>query len=168
MWYRDLFGWATWFYDGATFPVVQCLWPAKDGTYPWQDSAAYFVPQPLLYEMDILSARMLHYVDDQQLSRTEWPFADDPHRSVFVSRCVVEDNRPMVRVVHDRQGDWQFIGPVDDPNEDGCKLSCFHCVVERDESIRSLARLAPGWLATRNGPGDPWVTCEDDEADELE
>jgi Domain of unknown function (DUF4262) len=28
VWYRDLFGWAIWFYGGTDFPVVQCLWPA--------------------------------------------------------------------------------------------------------------------------------------------
>jgi len=165
LWYKDLFGWAIWFYGDTEFPVVQCLWPAKDGTYPWQ---AYFVSQPLLYEENLLSARMMHFVDDKQLAEAEWPFASDPHQSVFVSRCVVEDNAPIVHVVHDRQGDWEFIGPVDDPDEDGCKLSCFHCVVERDKSIRTLARLLPGWRASRNGSGDAWVLCESDETDEPE
>ena len=110
----------------------------------------------------------MHFVDDKQLAEAEWPFASDPHQSVFVSRCVVEDNAPIVRVVHDRQGDWEFIGPVDDPDEDGCKLSCFHCVVERDKSIRTLTRLLPGWRASRNGRGDDWVLCENDETDEPE
>jgi len=50
VWYRDLFGWAIWFYGGTEFPIVQCLWPARDGRYPWQDRSDFFVPQPLLYE----------------------------------------------------------------------------------------------------------------------
>ena len=29
LWYKDLFGWAIWFYGGTEFPMVQCLWPAK-------------------------------------------------------------------------------------------------------------------------------------------
>jgi hypothetical protein len=156
-WFRDLFGWAIWFYGGTEFPVVQCLWPAKDGTYPWEDNSEFFAPQPLLYEEGILTARMMHYVDDEELVRTEWPFLDDPHRSVFVSRCVVEDNAPIVRVVHEGEGDWQFIGPVDDPDQDGCKLCCLHCVVEKDQSVRLLARLLPGWRARRNAPGDDWA-----------
>jgi len=168
LWYKDLFGWAIWFYGGTEFPVVQCLWPASDGTYPWDDASAFFVSQPLLYEEGLLSARMMHYVDDQRLAESEWPFSDDPHLNVFVSRCVVEDNAPIVLVAHDRQGDWQFIGPVDDPEKDGCKLSCFHCVVERDTSIRTLARLLPGWRASRNGPSDDWAVCEDHEDDEVE
>ena len=161
LWYRDLVGWAIWFYGNSDFPAVQCLWPDKDGAFPWEESPAFFTPQPLLYEDHLLAARMMHYVDDHQLAKAEWPFADDPHQSVFVSRCIVEDNAPIVRVVHDQEGDWQFIGPVDDPNEDGCKLSCFHCVLEKDQSIRSLARLLPGWRATRNTPGDDWAFHQD-------
>ena len=98
----------------------------------------------------------MHFVDDQKLRTTEWPFADDPHQGVFVSRCVFDDNAPIVRVVHDREGDWQFIGPIDDPDEDGCKLTCFHCVVEKDRSIRTLARLLPGWQARRTAPDEVW------------
>lgn len=166
-WYKDLFGWALWFYGGTEFPMVQCVWPARDGRYPWEEAAAFFASQPLLYEEGLLSARMIHYVDDRQLSESEWPFAENPHQSVFVSRCVVEDNAPIVLVVHERQGDWQFIGPVDDPEKDGCKISCFHCVVERDTSIRTLARLLPGWQATRTVPGERWALREDHEAEEL-
>jgi hypothetical protein len=70
-WYKDLFGWAIWFYCGTEFPIVQCLWPARDGTYPWENSSAFFVSQPLLYEEGLLSARMMHYVRDQRLSGSE-------------------------------------------------------------------------------------------------
>jgi Domain of unknown function (DUF4262) len=156
LWYKDLFGWAIWFYAGTDFPVVQCIWPAKDGSYPWEGNSPFLTPQPLLFEQELLSARMVHFVNDRKLTTTEWPFADDPHHGVFVSRCVFEDNAPIVRAVHDREGDWQFIGPIDDPDEDGCKLSCFHCVVEKDPSIRSLAQLLPGWEARRNDPGADW------------
>jgi hypothetical protein len=161
MWYHDLLGWAVWFYGGKEFPVVQCLWPSKSGVYPWAGDAAFFSPQPLLYEQDILPARMMHYVDDEHLAAFPWPFSEDPHQHVFISRCVVEDNAPIVRVVHDQEGDWQFLGPIDDPDEDGCKLSCFHCVVEKDPSIRALSRLSRGYHASRKSVGDDWVLDQD-------
>jgi Domain of unknown function (DUF4262) len=167
-WYRDLVGWAIWFYGGTEFPCVQCIWPAPDGTYPWEANSTFFAAQPLLYETDMLSARMMHYVDDQELAKAEWPFAEDPHQHVFVSRCIVEDRAPIVLVVRDQEGDWQFIGPVDDPVEDGCKLSCFHCVVERDPSVRSLASLLPGWRAVRKNPGREWEIGQDPSAEEVE
>jgi hypothetical protein len=156
-WYRDLLGWARWFYGGDQFPAVQCIWPARDGSYPWEEKSAFFSPQPLLYEADLLSARMMHYVRDEKLVKASWPFAEDPHRRVFVSRCVVEDGAPIVFAVHDDDGDWQFLGPVDDPEEDGCVLSCLHCVVEKDPSIRSLARLGPGREAARKNRSAEWA-----------
>jgi hypothetical protein len=155
-WYKDLVGWAIWFYGSSDFPVVQYIWPSRTGAYPWEPDAAFFAPQPLLYEENILSARMIHFASDQPLEDNDWPFAEDPHQRVFVSRCVVEDSAPIVRVVHDSDGDWQFIGPVDDPEDDGCILSCFHCVIEREPTIRALAKLLAGWRAFREAPGSDW------------
>jgi len=108
--YRDLFGWARWFYGGDEFPVVQCLWPAQDGAYPSEQSSSFVAAQPLLYEENLLSARVMHYVDDQKLTEAEWPSAADPHQTVYVSQLVVKANVPITRVVRDDEGDWQFMG----------------------------------------------------------
>lgn len=157
-WYDDLFGWAVWFYGGRDFPVVQCIWPTRDGMYPWQEQPPYSNPQPLLYEEDVPSARMFHYLSDASLELLDWPFPCDPNTRVFVSRCVVEDRAAIVRAYHELDGDWQFIGPVDDPNEDGVKVSCFHCTVERDGTLRALAELPKGWMAWREKISDDWQT----------
>jgi Domain of unknown function (DUF4262) len=29
-------GWSRWFYNGATFPCLQLVWPDREGTFPWQ------------------------------------------------------------------------------------------------------------------------------------
>ena len=34
--YRELFGWAKWFYRGTNFPALQCVWPDKKGHFPWE------------------------------------------------------------------------------------------------------------------------------------
>ena len=34
--YRDLFGYAIWFYAGTDFPALQCVWPDRNGKFPWQ------------------------------------------------------------------------------------------------------------------------------------
>ncbi len=162
-WYYNLLGYARWFYGGNDFPCVQCIWPAKDGAYPWEQPNGHSSAQPLLYEEDLLKARVMHFVEDAELIKAEWPFACDPHMKVFVSRCVVEDDAPIVRVYNDRDGDWQFIGPVDDPSEDGCKVSCFHCLVERDLSLRTLTALPVGWRAWRENASASWNWEEDKE-----
>lgn len=161
-WYEDLLGYARWFYDGNDFSCVQAIWPDKDGFYPWQPRYTSS-EQPLLCETELVSARMMHYASDPSLTREEWPFPCDPHTRTYVSRCVVEDGEPIVRVFHEQDGDWQFIGPVEDPGKDGGKISCFHCIVERDPSIKMLAGLPPGYHAFRNSTTDnwEWIKAED-------
>jgi len=34
--YREYLGYAGWFYRGPNFPVLQCVWPDKQGVFPWQ------------------------------------------------------------------------------------------------------------------------------------
>ena len=33
--YRDFLGYAGWYYGGARFPALQCLWPDPEGRWPW-------------------------------------------------------------------------------------------------------------------------------------
>lgn len=34
--YLELFGYARWFYGSDDFPALQCVWPDKQGHFPWQ------------------------------------------------------------------------------------------------------------------------------------
>ena len=158
-WYCDLLGYARWFYrtqeEDDNFPCVQAFWPDKHGHYPWQHEYGFSV-QPLLYESGLVGSGMMHYASDQALSEAEWPFSCEPHTRTYVSRCVVEGGAPIVRVYHSHDGDWQFVGPVEDPNVDGCKISCFHCIVERDPSVKVLAGLPVGHCALRESPAHNW------------
>jgi hypothetical protein len=48
--YDAFVGQALRFYSGASFPLLQCVWPDKNGRFPWaKEAAAGFVAaQPLL------------------------------------------------------------------------------------------------------------------------
>lgn len=47
--YRELLGYARWFHGGDDFPVVQCVWPDRQGRFPWEPSfnARFKALQPL-------------------------------------------------------------------------------------------------------------------------
>ncbi|WP_420810589.1 DUF4262 domain-containing protein [Deinococcus gobiensis] len=47
---RDFLGTAMWFYQSHPFQALQCVWPDKQGTYPWDESCStdWQVLQPLL------------------------------------------------------------------------------------------------------------------------
>jgi hypothetical protein len=58
-WVQQLLGFATWFYDSATFPVLQVFWPDQEHRYPWQPGfdAGLRDQQPLLFNSDAVAAR---------------------------------------------------------------------------------------------------------------
>ncbi|MBW2315549.1 MAG: DUF4262 domain-containing protein [Deltaproteobacteria bacterium] len=37
--YGDFLGYAGWYYEGAPFPALQCVWPDPEGRFPWEDGA---------------------------------------------------------------------------------------------------------------------------------
>jgi len=51
-WIPSLFGFASWFYKHHEFPVLQYLWPDRDGRFVWEDGAAETIraAQPSLTE----------------------------------------------------------------------------------------------------------------------
>ena len=34
--YPDYAGWASWFYEGDNFPLLQCVYPTVQGIFPWE------------------------------------------------------------------------------------------------------------------------------------
>jgi hypothetical protein len=50
--YRDHVGYAMWFYKGASFPVLQCVWPDNGRRYPWHEDCQDGIRrlQPALYQ----------------------------------------------------------------------------------------------------------------------
>jgi Domain of unknown function (DUF4262) len=58
-WYRYALGYATWFYGGSEFPVLQLLWPDKLQRYPWESAfeTSLLKHQPLLFCSDPREAR---------------------------------------------------------------------------------------------------------------
>ena len=64
-WYKWLLGYATWYYEGDDFPVLQCIWPDKQQHYPWQPmfKAEWASLQPLLFHRDRVSARAVELIE---------------------------------------------------------------------------------------------------------
>ena len=55
--YYDFLGTARWYYGNDDFDVLQCVWPDRDGRYPWDDACApgLVEAQPLLNRPDASS-----------------------------------------------------------------------------------------------------------------
>jgi hypothetical protein len=58
-WYPTFMGFASWFYEGNDYPVLQCFWPDFEGRYPWDPEFDQQLKwaQPLLFHEEPITAR---------------------------------------------------------------------------------------------------------------
>lgn len=68
-WYRPFLGYAVWYYDNLEFPVLQCVWPDKDGRWPWDATSEvdWSTLQPLLSRVDAQAAGAVAWLESMGL-----------------------------------------------------------------------------------------------------
>ena len=100
----------------------------------------------------------MSYLNEEQ----PWPFDQPPNCATFTMKQVIEEVEPILLAVHNADDHtWQFIGSTD-ANMKDAKLVCLSHIVELDPSVLELADLPPGWEATRESPGKPWIRRPDE------
>jgi hypothetical protein len=89
-----------------------------------------------------------------------WPFQDGtfPRQlAAVVMDSVLEGRMPALQVVHFASGFWGIADGIDEPDEHNCTATHIWHVLDRDESLQTLASLAPGYQADRSQPGSEWT-----------
>jgi hypothetical protein len=90
-----------------------------------------------------------------------FPFQDGrfPHQLGAVVQTTVADGKePAREVIHAADNSWLVGDGVNDPNPpDASIVLHMHHVLRSDPTLEDLASLPPGHIATREGPGRPWV-----------
>lgn len=144
-WHRDYFGYGIWFNQGQDFPALQIVWPDKQALYPWEAgfNPAWKAGQPLL---------------DRNL---DFKFREERNTAVYTTRQVLA-GLPILRVVHDTDGDWQFLCDTTYEAAD-LKVVAFEEIVKRDPTVNELFQLNYGWHAWRVVEAADWQMAEDDE-----
>ena len=140
--YREYFGYARWFYEGDDFPMLQCVWPDGDHSFPW-DADYNAQSQPIM------------------ATKKVWPFNEQKNLGVFTTNRVIEKGYPILLVSHDEEGDWQFLCGTTNDSENA-RLVCLKEIVEAHPSVAVLVDLPMGWQAKRGGPDKPWQRSESD------
>jgi hypothetical protein len=142
--YREYLGYARWFYQGSKFPVLQCVWPDKQGVFPWEPGfdGRFFQKQPVLGPARDLT--------------DGWVFPDPPNVATITVRQIIHEGHPVLAVSHDdKDGAWQFHTGGPCKQADGLVV-CLADMVRRDPSLTELANLPLGWRAWRAAAGQPW------------
>ena len=153
-WYKYYFGYGIWFNQGQGFPAMQVVWPDKQALFPWEEgfNPAWKAGQPLL--------------DRNQ----NFKFREERDVAVFTTRQVLE-GLPILRVIHESSGDWQFLCDTTYEIND-LKVVALAELVKRDPTLNELFQLNYGWQARRVVAAADWqkeeYESEEDEEEERE
>jgi hypothetical protein len=163
-WARHLMVWATWYYNGDSFPVLQAVYPDLENRFPEEEGLDSAFRQPLLQPNAAMTEveREFWVSADPDSSLFNWKFPDPPHTRVFLSAAVHSGAESITYVAHDiEDGAWQFLGDSM-AGENKPVISCFHHPIDKDPTLNELADLPLGWWAERAKPGDPWIRRQDE------
>ena len=137
-WYKYYFGYGIWFNQGTVFSALQIVWPDKQALFPWEKefNPAWKAGQPLL---------------DRNLN---FKFREERNVAVFTTRQVLE-GLPILRVMHEADGDWQFLYDTTYDIAD-LKVVALEEIVKRDSTVNELFQLNYGWQAKRIVEAADW------------
>lgn len=85
-----------------------------------------------------------------------WPFADPPRTAVFTLWPILKQTEAIRLVIHDHDGDWQFLDGVTDATAANAAIVALQEIADRDPSVLALADLPCGWKAVRGEVGEGW------------
>jgi hypothetical protein len=136
---KDYFGYGLWYNEHKPFPALQLVWTDRNDKFPWEKDfeEEFKFKQPLL---------------DRSV---DFKFREEKNLGIFTSRQYLEDKKPILYVVHDEEGDWQFLtGDLFVP-ADG-RLVCLEEMTKRDKTLNQVFDLGYGESAERDFVGGEW------------
>ncbi|GAB2669473.1 hypothetical protein GCM10027036_23730 [Flavihumibacter cheonanensis] len=136
---KDYFGYAIWFNQTSNFPAMQLVWTDRQNRYPWEDGfeEEFKFIQPLL---------------DRNAA---FKFLEEKNLGVFTTRQWLEEKKPILRVVHEEDGDWQFL--TGDQIPEDIRIVALEQMTIHDPTINELFNLEYGQVAERAFVGDKWI-----------
>ncbi|HET7857400.1 MAG TPA: hypothetical protein VFL41_13165 [Gaiellaceae bacterium] len=85
-----------------------------------------------------------------------WPFEDPKDHTVYTTRFVLEEDRPILLVSRDPDGEWEFLCTMTDDPKDAREVSLAF-IVDQDPRVAEVADLPVAWRAFRDSPESPWL-----------
>lgn len=147
---RDYFGTAIDFYNTNDIPALQLIWTDRNDKFPWdKDFEEEFVyKQPLLDR------------------NSDFKFREPKNLATFTTRQWLELRNPILRVVHEHNGDWQFL--TGEQMQEDIRIVALEQLVLRDKSLNEVFDLDYGEEAIRDTVGEKWKRSKIENEEEVE
>lgn len=145
----DYFGAALNYYQNEEFTALQLIWTDRNDKFPWEESfeEEFLFKQPLL---------------DRNAT---FKFYEPKNLTTFTTRQWLEEFKPIVSVVHDNDGDWQFL--TGDQMPDDIRIVALEEIIKRDETLNEIFDLEYGEEAERDFVGGQWsrskLVCDEED-----
>lgn len=144
----DYFGGAIDYHKTKDFPAMQLVWTDRNNKFPWESD----YEEEFVYKQPLLDRN------------AEFKFREEKNLGIFTTRQWLDLKKPILRVIHDEDGDWQFL--TGDQLPEDIRLVCLEEIVQRDKTLNEIFDLDYGESAEREFIGNKWtrtkVTIEDE------
>ena len=134
----DYFGAALNYYKEKKFTVLQLVWTDRNDKFPWEEN----FEEKFLFDQPLLDRN------------AEFKFRESKKLGVFTTKQWLEFKKPILRVVHDTDGDWQFL--TGDQLPEDIRLVCLEEIVLQDKTINEVFDLGYGYSVNRDFIGGEW------------
>ena len=85
-----------------------------------------------------------------------WFLKKDKNKAVITSRYVLFDKTPILYVIHNKDGMWEFYGKEELERDDDYKVISIEELINLDLRILELSLVPPCCFATRNAKSEAW------------
>jgi hypothetical protein len=156
-WHDALFGTAWRFYRGVTVPVLQLVWPDRNGVWPWQEGAT--VSSRTLQAFTWLPVTG-HTAGGWRRFGEKAGERHVPRLDALTSRGVLQGHQPVTRIVH-HQGRYDVLDERGYRADDPC-WGPLPALVGRPEVMSLAGQFAgmPDGQAAVLGPDGQWTTVD--------
>lgn len=138
----DYFGAALNYYGDKSFEALQVVWTDRNDKLPWEDD----FEEEFLYKQPLLDRN------------ADFKFSEPKNLAIFTTRQWVEEQKPILRVVHDNDGDWQFL--TGDQMPEDIKIVSLAQLILKDKTLNEVFDLEYGEEAERKFVGGEWTRYE--------
>jgi hypothetical protein len=145
---EDYFGAALNYYDEKEFKALQLIWTDRNDKFPWEEN----FEEEFLYKQPLLDRN------------ADFKFNEPKNLTTFTTRQWLDENKPILRVFHDYDGDWQFL--TGDQMPEDIKLVALEQLIIKDRTLNEVFDLEYGEEAEREFVGGKWTRSKSENDDE--
>jgi hypothetical protein len=147
---ENYFGVALEHYKDDKFEALQLIWTDRNDKFPWEEN----FEEEFLYKQPLLDRN------------ADFKFREPRNLTTFTTTQWLELHKPILRVVHDHEGDWQFL--TGDQMPEDIKIVALEQLVLRDKTLNDVFDLDYGEAADRESIGGQWTRSKVENEEEVE